>query len=294
MIEDIKVFVADIDGTLAGKGEDLLPITRQAIIKLHEQGVKIGLASGRPLDNAVIKKSEEWGLGFEFDFAIGMNGGDLWTKETNEIFHFHYLQPKTIKEILSFIWDLDINAIVYRNAYADIRAKRVDQFLKDSQKRNHSHVEAGDIDALSEMPTGKIEVHLKHKEYFEILKRIEEHKSDEWITVKTFEITPENALFLPEELREELGDHVTLEFEDPRINKGLALRKYCEMENISLENVIGFGDMQNDIGLLETAGWGVCLLNGCDESKAVAQAITEYPCSQDGVGRYLEDHWFNK
>lgn len=294
MIKDIKVFVADIDGTLAAKGEDLMPITRQALIKLHEQGVKIGLASGRPLDFNVINKSKDWDLGFEFDFCIGMNGGDLWSKKTGEFYHYNYLQPETIKEILNYIWDLDVNCIVYKNAYAHIKAKRIDDFLRDSQKRNNSYVEEGDIDYLSLDPTGKIEVHMKHKEYDVIMDRIKDHKSDAWTTVKTFDVTPETAFFLPEALRASLGDHVTLEFQSPLIDKGVALKKYCEMENISLENVIAFGDMQNDIGMIDTAGWGVCLLNGCDESKAVAQAITEYKCVEDGVGHYLEDHWFNK
>ena len=57
---------------------------------------------------------------------------------------------------------------------------------------------------------------------------------------------------------------------------------------------MAFGDMDNDIGLLKEAGWGVCLVNGADATKAVAQAITEYPVDQDGVGRYLEDHWFSR
>ncbi len=294
MIQDIKVFVADIDGTLALKGEELMPLTRQAIIKLHEQGVKIGLASGRPLDKTVINKSKEWNLGFEFDFAIGMNGGDLWTKESNQIYHYYYLEPKTIRRILNMIWDLDLNAIVYKNAYEFIKAKRIDPFLEDSRKRNHSYVKAGDMDFLSEDPTGKIEVHMKHKDWDEIKRRIEANKSADWTYVKTFELTPETAQFLPPEMRKEFGDHITIEFQDPRINKGLALSKYCEIEKISLENVIAFGDMQNDIGLLKTAGWGVCLKNGCDESKAFANAVTEYSCAQDGVGHYLEDHWFRK
>jgi hypothetical protein len=44
----------------------------------------------------------------------------------------------------------------------------------------------------------------------------------------------------------------------------------------------------------EAAGWGVCLKNGFDPTKAVAQAVTEYGVEEDGVGRYLETHWFNR
>ncbi|MBR0377442.1 MAG: HAD hydrolase family protein [Lachnospiraceae bacterium] len=77
MIKKISVFAADIDGTLAEKGGDLMPKTRAAIQRLHNEGVMIGIASGRPLDfGHTINRSKDWRLGFDFDFAIGMNGSD--------------------------------------------------------------------------------------------------------------------------------------------------------------------------------------------------------------------------
>mgnify|MGYP002513958791 CR=1 FL=1 len=79
-ISDADVFAADIDGTLVDKGKNMHEETRQALTRLHEKGVLIGVASGRPLDHRTVEKSREWNLPFGFDFAIGMNGGDLWTK----------------------------------------------------------------------------------------------------------------------------------------------------------------------------------------------------------------------
>ena len=46
--------------------------------------------------------------------------------------------------------------------------------------------------------------------------------------------------------------------------------------------------------MLKEAGWGVCLSNGSELSKEMADAVTEYPCEEDGVGRYLYDHWFEE
>ena len=40
-----KALFADIDGTLAEKGEILGPETKKQLTKLHEKGVKIGLAT---------------------------------------------------------------------------------------------------------------------------------------------------------------------------------------------------------------------------------------------------------
>ena len=278
MIDHIRIFAADIDGTLLNKGKSMGPETRAAMQRLHEEGVLVGTASGRPLDRTILAKAQEWELGFDFDFAIGMNGGDLWTKETDQFEHFYQLPAAEVKEILSFIWDLDLNALIYEDAYAHIKTKRMDDFMRDSQRRNHSYVEVTDIEGMSVNPTGKVEVHLKPGTDTVLWERIRENQKDTWIAVKTFE-GPE---------------HVTIEFLDPRVHKGIALEEYAKRKEISLDECIAFGDLDNDIGLLKTAGWGVCLLNGSDATKAAAQAITEYPVEEDGVGRYLEDHWFNR
>ena len=278
MLDKLSVIVADIDGTLAMKGGDLMPRTRAALQRLHEQGVLFGVASGRPLDHRILDMAKTWNLGFDFDLAIGMNGGDLYNKETGEIEHFYQLKKEDVKSILTMLDGLDLNAIVYVNGYDEINALRMDDFLRDSIKRNHSIVEIGDIDFVSRHDTGKIECHLKPKYKQEFFDRVNAHPSDNWITVTTFEIE----------------DHTTIEFIDPHINKGLALKSFSEESGIPLSEIMAFGDMENDIGLLKEAGWGVCLINGSDDTKAVAQAITEYSVLEDGVGRYLEDHWFSR
>lgn len=278
MIETMKILACDIDGTLCPKGELLMPKTKQSIIRLHNEGVLFGPASGRPVDSRILSKAEEWGLGFEFDFAIGMNGGELYEKETGKVEKYWLLSRENIRRILTFLQPFDINAIVYVDGYEEVRALRMDDFMRDSQKRNNSHITIGGIDVLSEFDTGKLEVQFKDSEREAILKAVEENENPAWHMVQTF--------------RNE--DHCTFEFQDPHINKGVALRKYAEHKNIPLSEVMAFGDQDNDIGLIDTAGWGVCMLNGCDASKAVAQAITEHPVDDDGIGHYLEDHWFNR
>ena len=275
MIRKMTAFVADIDGTLVNKGKEMLPRTREALERLHRQGVLIGPASGRPLDRRTLDKNKEWGLSFEFDLAIGMNGGDLWDRfHSDEIRHFYTLKKDTIREILSFMAPLDINAIVYDNGYDHVCALRMDEFMAASRDRNHSIVEIGGIDLLSCRDTGKIEVHYRPEIEDEIMAVVNAHPSDKWISVHTY-----------------TG---TVEFMDPRVNKGMGLHMFADSNNIPIEEIIGFGDMENDLELIREAGWGVCMLNGCDACKEIADDITEYEVSDDGIGRYLEDHWFNQ
>lgn len=274
MIDRISIFAADIDGTLVDKGKNMHEETRQALIRLHEKGVLIGVASGRPLDHRTVEKSREWNLPFGFDFAIGMNGGDLWTKETGEYEHFFLLRKDLMREILTFMAPLDINAIVYEDGYDQVCALRMDDFMRSSIARNHSNVSIGDIDRLCRYDTGKIEVHYQPEIEEEIMAVVNAHKSDAWEAVRTF--------------------RGTVEFTDPRVNKGWALLEYARRKNIDRTETIAFGDMDNDIPLLKAAGWGVCLCDGSDACKAASDDITEYPAGEGGVGRYLRTHRFTE
>ena len=80
MIKNLSAVCADIDGTLCEKGGQLYPLTREAIEALHQRGVLFGLGTGRAINQRVFTMKDYWNLSFDFDFIIGMNGGQLWTK----------------------------------------------------------------------------------------------------------------------------------------------------------------------------------------------------------------------
>lgn len=270
MIEKITAVIADVDGTINIKGSALMPKTLAAINALHERGILFGTASGRPLDHRSLDKAKQWGLDFEFDMAIGMNGGDLWDANHEGIEHMMLLDKEYIDDICSFMWPLDCNVIVYENAYDHVLVKRIDRQLEQSIYRNGSIVEVVGPDVMALKDTGKIEVQYEPHLDEEIMAVVNAHPSVHWDSVRTFP--------------------GTVEFVKPGLNKGVALRRFSERNGIPLGEIMTFGDMDNDIALLREAGWGVCMQNGCDAAKAVADAVTEYGVTEDGMGRYLEQY----
>ena len=80
-----------------------------------------------------------------------------------------------------------------------------------------------------------------------------------------------------------------LEFSHRESNKGYALRKYCELHNIDLDDCYGFGDTTNDNEMLKTCH-GVCLLNGSDDTKACAEFITDKAIENDGFADFVYKH----
>ena len=273
MIEKITAVIADVDGTINVKGSKPLPRTLAAMEELHRRGILFGTASGRPLDHRSLDKAHEWGLSFEFDLAIGMNGGDLWDRDHEGIEHIMLLEKECIAEIVNFMWPLDCNVIVYENAYDHVLVKRRDQHLEDSVIRNNSVWEYSTPEEMAAQDTGKIEIQYNAEKpgvEEEIMRVVAAHPSPRWSSVRTFP--------------------GTVEFMKPGLDKGVSLRRYAERNNIPVSEILAIGDMDNDIPMIAAAGWGVCMANGCDEAKAVADAITEYGVLEDGFGRYFEDH----
>lgn len=80
-----------------------------------------------------------------------------------------------------------------------------------------------------------------------------------------------------------------LEFCDKRINKGYGLKKICELNDLDIKDVMAFGDTSNDNDMLKVAGCGVCMINGTDDTKACANAITKQDNDHDGLAIYLEE-----
>ena len=75
------------------------------------------------------------------------------------------------------------------------------------------------------------------------------------------------------------------------INKGVSIRKLCVGLGISMDEVMAFGDANNDLRMLEAVGYPVAMINGTDEVKAIAKDITKYTNVEDGVAKYIEEHF---
>ncbi|EGL82107.1 Cof-like hydrolase [Caldalkalibacillus thermarum TA2.A1] len=70
------------------------------------------------------------------------------------------------------------------------------------------------------------------------------------------------------------------------INKAVGLEKVCHSLNIPPENVIAFGDEDNDVEMLQFAGCGVAMGNAIKQIKEVADVVT-LDNDNDGIARFL-------
>lgn len=77
------------------------------------------------------------------------------------------------------------------------------------------------------------------------------------------------------------------------VSKGHALLEIAEYLGIDQENIIAFGDQDNDMSMIQMAGVGVAMGNAIDSLKAAADYVT-LTNNEDGIAAYLEKYLLNK
>jgi hypothetical protein len=78
-----------------------------------------------------------------------------------------------------------------------------------------------------------------------------------------------------------------LEFANPDVTKGAGLAFLAEHLGFAQEATVSFGDGENDIELLEWAGYGVAVENAHEQVLAVADLVCP-PVSEEGVAQVIE------
>ena len=74
------------------------------------------------------------------------------------------------------------------------------------------------------------------------------------------------------------------------VNKAAGLKVVCERFGILPEEVVAFGDEDNDFEMIQFAGCGVAMGNAIEALKVQANDVT-MTNEEDGVAQWIEAHW---
>lgn len=265
-----KLIIADIDDTMSTKGYSISPLLRQTLNELHDMGVMFCPASGRPLDE-VERSAEDFGLNFEPEFVIGMNGGEILDRLQDERLIRCPLDSEVLEQIITLLGDRDCNIYAYKNG--KLYTKELEEKIIRSAARAGKELYVPEnISEFYDAPIGKL---MFRTSSFEQCDELEDWcKGLNIPGVIFFKTQPD-----------------LLEVCDERLSKGAALEYLCKEHGLEPDGVIAFGDASNDNGMLEYAGCGVCLANGLPDTKAIADFITEKDCANDGMAWWLREQF---
>lgn len=268
----IRLVLCDIDGTLYDWDRILSPRTIADINRLHEEGYAFGIASGRPYEE-LIHYAEDWGFSFPFDIIIGLNGAELYIERTRKLYSYYKLSRETLKKTMEVMSRFEANPFMYW--HGKLLAVKMDaMIIKSSKTSQREIVIAKDPSELYAEENVKIMFRMSEEETARAEAWLAEHPDPDYAAFKT--------------------QSTLIEFMDPRLSKGFAIREMQKLGEYEPHEILAFGDTTNDNSMLEEAGWGVCLANGSDDTKACADDVTRYSCRDDGFADYLESWLFKE
>lgn len=266
-----KLIALDMDGTLLTTDKKVSERTAASIKEAEAKGVKIVLASGRPL-LGLNKYLEELGLLKGEDYVLSFNGGLVQNTKTGKIVSKVSLKGSDLKNIYEISKQLNINIHAFSAKGGLITPK--------NSKYTEYEAEINGID-------------INIKDFNEI--------EDEEDIIKVMMIDPQEILDpaiekLPNEIYEKYSVFKSspffLEFTHKEVDKGLGLKKLGEFLGIKKEEIIACGDAGNDLSMIKYAGLGVAMDNAVPEVKEVANYITASN-DEDGISKVIEKFILN-
>lgn len=267
-----KLIALDMDGTLLTSDKTISERTKRAIASAREQGVKVVLASGRPIDG-MQDKLNELGIDGDNEFVVYFNGSMVKELGTNKVIHSAIIDGKRAKQVADLAQQLGADCHAFSTELGLI-TPRLNEYTDIESTINGVPVTEMDFAQLDDdHPIIKAMIVAAPEQLNEVIKQIPQSFRE------TFTIVQSAPFFL--------------EFLSLDSNKGVGVKAIADYLDITAENVICMGDAENDHHMLEYAGLGVAMENAMEQTKAIADYITASN-NDDGVAKVIEEFVLNK
>ncbi len=264
----VKLIASDLDGTLMAP--DHLTVTertKEVLIKAHDAGCKIAIATGRTLGfiGNVLEQ-----IPF-CDYVIYSDGASVYDLKKKRDIYINHIPNSIAAETADMLEPMPL----YYNMYVDGKVLTQNNKLEFYKGRN--------------LPQEFIDYFLKASVSCDSIKDEVGRRDVEIIAI--YSAGKDKALL--EEYFRKNNLHITssipgeIEITAAGANKGTALKGLCEEEGISPADVIAFGDAANDCEMLEYAGYSFAMEDADDECKKSAKDIT-LSNAREGVAAALE------
>lgn len=251
-----KLIVSDIDGTLLRSDKHISETTKEKIENLIEAGHLFAVATGRMHGAGKIITKE-----LDYDgYLISCNGAVVKHLKTGAVIHAVTLDPALVAQVTevcekykAYYHYYDIDAI-YASAYAHL-AKKFAQGMDALPESFKFKVVFPEYlpSLIGKFPIYKIGLYHEDPEIFEtIIKVLKEIEGLE--TCKSLE--------------------TSFDVMAKGVSKATGIEAIRSHFEIPIEDVIAFGDNENDIDMIRYAGVGVAMSNATEALKAVANFVT--------------------
>jgi Cof subfamily protein (haloacid dehalogenase superfamily) len=254
-----RLVISDLDGTMLDENGRISPENIAAVAELAEHGIGFTIATGRleVMAQAFISQ-----LMVRLP-VISCNGAIIRDTQTGNVLYKSTLQTGDVLELTDWLVRHHLDYLCYtpEQVYYPANSRRIERF--------HRYNEIAAETGINPVPLVLLD-----------------EGSDQLLQnefIKVLAILPE-----PEDhqaMAGYLGSHPSLggvlswadamDITAAGINKGRGLVKLAEILGISTSEIVAFGDNDNDVALLSTAGLGIAMDNASEAAIAVSQLITD-------------------
>jgi Cof subfamily protein (haloacid dehalogenase superfamily) len=256
-----RLAVFDMDDTLLGPDKKISPENRDALARLRAAKVEVVIASGRFRANVAIFEES---LGF-LGWIISAGGAVVSNGATGEIVHEMTVPQELGLELFHRGREAGISIIGYHSTgiFCDAQTEWTALYL-----RRTGQVPIADIPALIDTGLQKLIWTTSAARIAELSPHMQEEYRGRLYVVNT--------------------EHEMLEFLNPQVNKALAVQVLARRLDIPREQIIAFGDGNNDVPLLEWAGMSVAMAHGRESARRAGKKISPPGDPGTAVARSLE------
>ena len=271
----LRAAAFDVDGTLLDPAHAIRPAVRAAVQDLHGRGVEIILASGRYLPSV---KHILALLGLEDACLIGCSGGTAVRMRQGQ--PAELLFDSTLPHPLAMQLVLEAMA-----AKVHVAWYCADQWFAPSAEGWYA-TEAG---ILGLPPVVQPDFSKLRGEPQKVQLVAPDARGLQYMHELQARLQREAA----GQCRAVFSHVEMLEIVPAGVDKAQGLRRLGEVTGLKLEEVLAFGDAENDMEMLAEVGFGVAMGNATEALKGVADWVTRSN-AEDGIAYALEQPWLQQ
>lgn len=260
-----KWIILDLDGTLNNDEKKITPKTQAALLAAQEQGASIILASGRPT-SGFKREIEALQLDQHDNYILSYNGGKIINVKTGEVIYENAIPLPLAKQLCRHLEQFNVTPII--DDGTTIYTPTPDGFMIPYEsKGNYLAIQKVDniADAIDFSPV-KVLIAAPNETLVPLLDAI-------------------SAPF-QEQLNFTLSAPFYYEATMSGIDKASSLKKLSTLLAMNPKDMIAFGDAQNDLSMVQLAGYGVAMGNACEALKEEADEVT-LSNNEDGIAHTL-------
>ena len=266
-----KAIALDLDGTLTDSNKRLPAQNIEAVSKAIDMGVKVILASGRPLFG-ITPISKELKLDSKGGYILAYNGGQIVDCATNKTIVSHELPKQCIADICELARKQEVYALTYSDGRIVAESDKDEYVIKEAFCNSTSIIKTDSLKDYVDYPVSKFLVVGSHEKLVPVQEALLKKYSG---IIDAF-----------------YSEDYFLEVVPYGVAKDNSLKELLNKLNIKESELIACGDGMNDIPMLKIAGLAAVMENAYPKVKEYADYIA--PSNNeagvaDVIQRYIID-----